>query len=285
MDISIAKLLSTNGYIQVNKELIKLFGLHEAILIGELCSEYIYYEKQNMLEDGMFYSTRANIEENTGLNEHFQRKAFETLTQAGIVEISKRGMPAKNYYRINYDKLLISLSTSPSRDEEQVLHEMHLNNNKQINIKNERKNSKEFLQEFSFGKSKPKKDNLFTKCVTIIDSYDFSSQSDIRSLLIQYLNYRLQIKDKPLYANMWKGMLNKLANMCDNDVELYEQVIQQSIERGYLSFYPVTSYSKSSSVRESIEHLTSSEVMTDEDYMRLDRLTEERKKNGLRTEF
>lgn len=35
-------LLSNTGYIIVNKEIIKKIGLHEAILLGELCSEYIY---------------------------------------------------------------------------------------------------------------------------------------------------------------------------------------------------------------------------------------------------
>ena len=35
-------LLSNTGYIIVNKEIIKKIGLHESILLGELCSEYIY---------------------------------------------------------------------------------------------------------------------------------------------------------------------------------------------------------------------------------------------------
>ena len=35
-------LLSNTEYIIVNKEIIKKIGLHEAILLGELCSEYIY---------------------------------------------------------------------------------------------------------------------------------------------------------------------------------------------------------------------------------------------------
>ena len=41
----ISKLLSTDGFIQVNKTLIKKVGLHEAILIGELCAEYNYWEE------------------------------------------------------------------------------------------------------------------------------------------------------------------------------------------------------------------------------------------------
>ena len=84
---------------------------------------------------------------------------------------------------------------------------------------------------------------------------------------------------------MWKGMLNKLAEICGDSIEVYRAVIQQSIERGYLSFYSVNSYSRITNTRESIEHLSSSEVMTKEDYIQLEQLTEERRRNGLRTEF
>ena len=34
-------LLSNSGYIIVNKEIIRKIGLHEAIILGELCSEYV----------------------------------------------------------------------------------------------------------------------------------------------------------------------------------------------------------------------------------------------------
>lgn len=40
----LVNLLSNNGYIIVNKETIKKLGLHEAIILGELCSEYSYWE-------------------------------------------------------------------------------------------------------------------------------------------------------------------------------------------------------------------------------------------------
>lgn len=40
-------LLSNTGYIIVNKEKIKKIGLHESILLGELCSEYIYWKKKD----------------------------------------------------------------------------------------------------------------------------------------------------------------------------------------------------------------------------------------------
>lgn len=40
-------MLIDSGYIIVNKEIIKKIGLHESILLGELCSEYIYWKKKD----------------------------------------------------------------------------------------------------------------------------------------------------------------------------------------------------------------------------------------------
>ena len=284
----ISKLLSTDGYIQVNKALIKKLGLHESIMIGELCAEYNYWESQGKLDNDMFYSTRENIEENTGLSEHFQRKALATLKEQGIIEVTKRGIPAVNYYKINFDKLLTILSTSCSSRRQQETETVDLNNNKRTNIKNKESNSKELLQnsDFQFGKSKkiPKKDNLFTKCVSLIDSYDFAVWGNIRKLLIDYLTYRISVKDKPLYTNMWKGMLNKLAELGDDDVRLYEAIIKQSIERGYLSFYQLSTYSKNMAVQSESgsRHVPR---MTDEDYAEEERRLAELEAKGVQVRF
>lgn len=162
---------------------------------------------------------------------------------------------------------------------------------KQSNTKKEitKNNSKELLQKqksnFEFGKSKPKKDNLFTKCVTLIDSYDFSNWGNIRKLLIEYLQFRISIKEKPLYTNMWKGMLNKLVEMCDNDIYLYESIIKQSIERGYLSFYPISSGSKNDLQSKPWEKGVRCDTYTEEELEELRRIDAEREARGLQTKF
>ena len=115
------------------------------------------------------------------------------------------------------------------------------NTNKQTNIKEKENNSKELLQnqEFPFGKQKPKRESLYTKCANMVD--DFISQHNcgnhVRSKLIEYLNYRLSVKEKPLYINMWKGMLTKLDRLHQEGYG-YEPIIDYCLERGYLSFYP-----------------------------------------------
>lgn len=281
---SVSKLLSTDGYIQVNKALIKKIGLHEAIIIGELCSEYNYWEEQDKLIDDMFYSTRENIENNTGLTEHYQRKAIAKLKELGILEVTKKGLPAVNYYKIIFNKLLEILTSSSSQDKELETKDIDLNNNKQTNIRNKKNNSKELLQKqnFQFGKQKAKKQNMFAKCVSLMDSYQFVCYGNIRSLLVDYLNFRISVRDKPLYVNMWKGMLTKLSELSDNDMTLCERIIKQSIERGYLSFYPIKQFNNTQKPWE--EGVRSSRY-TDEELEELAELEKQREEMGLRTKF
>lgn len=131
----LADLLSSDGYIVTNKTLIKKFGLHSAVLIGELCAEYSYWGKLGKLdEDDSFYSTRENIEENTGLNEHFQRKALAELKEQGIVSIVKKGMPAVNYYKIHYSQLLKILTSSAPQYGGLDVKNMEINNNNNTSI-------------------------------------------------------------------------------------------------------------------------------------------------------
>ena len=102
----IGMLLSNDGFIVINKSLIKLIGLNSAILIGELISEYNYYEKEKKLIDNTwFYSTTPNIEENTGLSRYQQDEAIKKLQKEKIIDIKIMGMPSKRYFKINYENI------------------------------------------------------------------------------------------------------------------------------------------------------------------------------------
>lgn len=122
----LASLLSSSKYIIVNKDLIKMLGLNEAIILGELCSEYTYWESTNQLEDdGYFYSTRENIENNTGINAHFQRIAMKNLEEKGILKSKKMGIPCKKYYTINENAVIEFLQKAKIIDKSPVVHEMN----------------------------------------------------------------------------------------------------------------------------------------------------------------
>lgn len=157
-------------------------------------------------------------------------------------------------------------------------------NTKQLNTKN---NSKELLQDspsFNFGKQKPKKESLFTKCVSLV--HDYTTDEKLSKALIDYLQVRLQIKDKPLYTNSWKGLLNKLDREFDASERL--QVVYQSIERGYASFFPVNNWkSDKNDVRKgkAWEEGLKCDTYTEEEKKELDKERDEMEARGERVWF
>ena len=90
-------------------------------------------------------------------------------------------------------------------------------------------------------------------------------------------------KGKAFYSNQWKGILNKLDEITLANPEMsYEDIVRQSIEKGYASLYPLNnSYIKKSSSEEGVK----SEHYTEEDLEELDRLSKEREKNGKKAYF
>ena len=135
--MGILQLISTSNFITVNKDLIKELGLEEAILLGELASEYDYWNNKNEIEDGYFYSTIENIEEKTTLTAYKQRKCLENLKNKGIIDIQIRGIPAKRYIKINEEqvfqifnnKLLKNLTTRSENFSQQDIKKLNGNNN------------------------------------------------------------------------------------------------------------------------------------------------------------
>lgn len=122
-------MLSSGSYIIVNKKLIKTLGMNEAILLGELCSEYTYWESVNKLDDdNYFYSTRENIQENTGLTPYNQRISLKTLEDKGIIITQQKGIPCKTYYKINEERIIECLQTAKNSDVTNF-------NNKELNNK------------------------------------------------------------------------------------------------------------------------------------------------------
>ena len=85
--------------------------------------------------------------------------------------------------------------------------------------------------------------DLYTFCINCIDDFCSKySENGLRDNLIKYLNLRLEMKDRPLYKNMWKSLLAKLGKCyseSSGNVD-FKDIINQSIEKGYPTFYPIT---------------------------------------------
>lgn len=105
--MDIIELLASDNFIMYNKHIAKICGIEEAILLGALCS----YQKGFKNEE--FYREQERILNETALTLYSLRKAMKTLQSLGILSITKRGLPAKHYYKINTDTLAKFLSSRP----------------------------------------------------------------------------------------------------------------------------------------------------------------------------
>ena len=79
-----------------------ILGLKAALFISDLKLKYSIW-KNNLDDDGYFYCTQEKIQEDTGLTPKQQRKIIKTLKELNVLEIKKKGVPKKSYYKINFD--------------------------------------------------------------------------------------------------------------------------------------------------------------------------------------
>ena len=102
-------LLSSSAFLIVNKQLAKQVGLKGAVLLADLISKEEYFIANGMT-DGWFFNTEANIERDTTLTSYQQRKVLKTLKKCQIIETKRKGIPAKQHFKINEANLLKILS-------------------------------------------------------------------------------------------------------------------------------------------------------------------------------
>lgn len=104
-----------------------------------------------------------------------------------------------------------------------------------------------YSEEDFLGSAKKKKKkrglSLWDKCVNEID--DYTDIPALKSALIDYLKFRMGIKDKPIYnVNQWKSMLRKLDSIVEETKVDYKDIVKNSLDKGWLNFYPVNDKSK-----------------------------------------
>lgn len=246
--IKVLQLIATNNFITLNKTLIKTIGLEEAVLLGELASEYDYWKKQGKLEDDYFYSTIENIEENTTLSEFKQRKALNKLKQLELIEIKLKGIPAKRYIKINENKLLEVLKNKFLKNSGTVslkiqeLDTEKLKGNNNI-INNNKNNKKEKKSEFD-----------------IVINNNFKDE-ELKQTIYEFIKMRKTIK-KPLTTRALELMINKLKKITNNTKEQIA-ILNNSIMNNWLGIFPLKEEQKKE-IQEEVKYVVNE--MTEEEY-------------------
>jgi len=134
--MSILKLLASNSFLTVNKELCKLLTLEAAVIFADLAGAQQYNKNK------WFFRTREKIEEETTIKRQRQIKAIKLLEDKGLIKSMMKGIPAKKHYIIDAECInnlleLINETTSRPKSVQQDVSNQddYYNNNTDNNTK------------------------------------------------------------------------------------------------------------------------------------------------------
>jgi len=136
-------LLSSTAFLVVNKNLAKNIGLKETILLADLISKEEYFINNGMT-DGWFFNTEANIQKDTTLTPYQQRNALKTLKKYEIIETRRKGVPAKQYFKINEEQVVQFLNNKS------LTNLTTINKNKEITLNNKLSIKEKFINQVMF---------------------------------------------------------------------------------------------------------------------------------------
>lgn len=247
--INIQKLLASSNYMIVNKELLKNIGAIEALLLAELCNEYVYYyETEQTDNDGYFYSTIENVEKNTGLSREQQDTALLHLIEKGIIDKNVKGIPPKRFFKINEKALEQSICGNDTNQfvekTQNVMCEKHksicgkdttnINNitiNKNINKKKE-----------DISKDISKKEKKFVKpTIEEVESYIQEKQKNVNA--IAFWNF-YESKGWMIGKNHMKSWKSAIATW-EQNAKRSNYRVQQNITIGKPDYQQAESQQKS----------------------------------------
>jgi hypothetical protein len=98
-------LFSSTAFLVINKQLLRFYGPDRAVFISNLIDKLRYFRP----DDGWFFHTHLQQVEETGFAEYTIKGMKKELIANGILQTRKRGLPAKEYYKINFNILLETL--------------------------------------------------------------------------------------------------------------------------------------------------------------------------------
>ena len=217
--MSVVQLLAQKNFITYSKVIAKLYGVNAAILLGAMCGY------QSCHNDEEFYKTQDEISDDTCLGIYEIKEGLKILKAVGILRVTRKGMPAQNYYYVTANKLAEILLTSEVKITQQDVENSDNNTSINTNIINTKKIEK---------KNNNKRATVGESTVeSIIETQDERLQEPLRN----FVEMRKAIK-RPITARGLELAVKKLQQMTSNIAEQVE-IVNQSTMNSWQGFFPL----------------------------------------------
>lgn len=244
--MKLLKMFASSAHITFNKYIAKKFGVDEAILFGELCSKYEQYTDGEIgTENDEFYCTIENLIDDTCLTEYRIRNAMKNLVAGDLLSIHKKGIPAKNWYKLNENRILdlcdIDVQrTSPikfntTRDDKNVITS---DDNSNTTIYNKKENKKEIIKNNSVQSTKSSKSKISKKdkILKMVEKkcFEYDIVDDVIDKLFEF--YSVLIENNKLVSE--QKVNADLSNLAKVNYNKQLQTINEALKRGWTTLEP-----------------------------------------------
>lgn len=199
---------------------------------------YVWLQHSKILEDLPILNIKESM-----LKKRIAKLVEMDLIQS-ITIANTQGRGSRSYYTItkSFESLQMTECKKLSVVERPSVKNYTSNN--QLIEDNNKSISKDIDTEFEFGKkkeviTKQKKPSLYDKCLLIINEY--TDDVILQGLLVASLKLFLENSREsgtPFYTNTFKGKLNNLRKLSDDDYKL-RFIVQQTLDNGWNNFYEI----------------------------------------------
>lgn len=210
-------------------------------------SQSLYWSRRTNAS-GYFYKTQDEWESETGMSRREQDTARKKLKSLGILEEKKQGVPCRVFYRINDEKLLQLLSQKETEKQQNPVctdtpiqfggkRQTSLADNANVVCTNapssdggKRQTKTETTQRL------PETTNKKILSKSRLDNSELPESLNTVAWA-QWLDYRSKVK-KPFKTPRGElRSLNELVKLSQGDQILQQRLVDQSIDREWLSFF------------------------------------------------
>jgi DNA-binding Lrp family transcriptional regulator len=96
----LSKTIGKNAYWSLNKQLVRNIGLEATLILQHII------DLQEVFAKNEIFQSQPNMATELGISEYSVKNKIVELNKAGYITIVKKGVPCKNYYSTNDDKII-----------------------------------------------------------------------------------------------------------------------------------------------------------------------------------
>lgn len=183
------------SYWAVPKNAVKVFGAEMAIFFSMLFEHRNHLSEIGKLgEDDFFYILQDEIFDKTGISHDKQRKFLSILGDLKIIETERRGLPAKNFYRVNTTKMIEHVDEEIERSRSRVSRD-------QVDVKSNHNNKPYLLNHSVVNSGLLRKDLSLTNSDengVFIESSSFDQSSGTQPKELPSIQTNLELSNLPV---------------------------------------------------------------------------------------